>query len=77
MGCEREVDQEEIEKSDRIDKTWKIRRKIGEYSVGKLTIEELVLIVDIFKPDHVETPTESDFKFLLQIQRKLKPRSAD
>ena len=77
MGCEREVDQEEIEQSDRIDKTWKISKKIGEYSVGKLTIDKLILIVDIFKPDHVETPTKSDFNSLLQIQRKIKPRSAD
>ena len=76
MGCEREVDQEEIEQSDRIDKTWEIRKKIGEYSVGKLTIEELILIVDTFLPNHVETLTKSDFFSLLQIQRKLKSRSA-
>lgn len=77
MGCEREVDQEEIEELDRTDKAWKIRKNIGKHPIGKLTIEELILIVDIFKPDHIETPTEYDFKSLLQIQRKLKARSAD
>ncbi len=77
MGCEREVNQEETEESYKIDKTWEIRKRIGEYSVGKLTIEELVLIVNIFKPDCIKTPTKSDFESLLQIQRKLKPRSAD
>lgn len=75
MGCEREVNREEIEESDRTDKTWEIRKNIGKYAVGKLTIEELVLIIDIFKSDHIETPSNSDFRSLLQIQRKLKSRS--
>lgn len=72
MGCDHEPSRETIDNSENISKVWEIRKRIGDRSIGRLTIEDLIVLVNSFDIHGLKRNSTDNLEKLLKIENDLK-----